>query len=576
MSEYLLPADWTPKPKANNVIDHEGNHFGKMILPRTKKLDKWMNQILGHSHYHSFYFPGPPASGKTACLELIASRLIQSQYSVYLIDSADFLDRVEQKHIDALENAHPDKLALVIDEVQTNVKSYLWLRLLRKTKCIVVAAGISSEFTSSPHFQKTFAATELFFEEDEVDEIVENFAVACNDRKAVSYPDFQKVVREISQFLLMFTGGHVFSFISLLDFILTDDMFFEHMADYAVYFRGATFLKTEKHSMIASRCLGSYSFVVKGVILGVISTGRTSLEDISLLMMSGWWNQELKWISSDYLLCHILFSDTQNWSRRSNVEKKIKDRKDIEDQLELLIVAGLQGMLESDFTDGEVSKLENAIGFVWGHNIRQKFPEIFVAPQTRTEEAPNPPHFPSIDYTFDGTLDCAIELSRNHWQINEKLKKIGPDGVYKQWHNRSVILNFQVKDLKGKRNDNPLVYHFVKSENILYKGNTPILHDVVNSLPTPQLTTKMKVLLQDQSKKRKFMFEILELAMTVKQATQNRAIEAARIAEAGSGDRTTFLELGGPKIVTAKRAKTAKKRTVKELYEESFQPQQFY
>ena len=69
---------------------------------------------------------------------------------------------------------------------------------------------------------------------------------------------------------------------------------------------------------------------------------------------------------------------------------------------------GLRGMRNTDFVKGEVSptatKMENAFMFCWGHQVRQAFPNLMIAPKTRMKHSYSDRMSPTIAFTFSGGI----------------------------------------------------------------------------------------------------------------------------------------------------------------------------
>ena len=80
----------------------------------------------------------------------------------------------------------------------------------------------------------------------------------------------------------------------------------------------------------------------------------------------------------------------------------------LDELIQAIIIMGLRGMSNADFMEGEVSpnvtKMENAVMFCWGHQVRQAFPNLMIAPKTRVKPSYSGRMSPTIDFTFSGGI----------------------------------------------------------------------------------------------------------------------------------------------------------------------------
>jgi hypothetical protein len=131
--------------------------------------------------------------------------------------------------------------------------------------------------------------------------------------------------------------------------------------------------------------------------------------------------------------------------------------------------------------------MENAVGFCWGYQVRKNMPALFISPQTRAGKGKPEKTAPTVDYTFNGLADVAIELSKNSYDIAGKIKKFkNVDGAYKEWDGKCAILNFQLTGNGLPNKVTEEVYTFILSENALYRGRKIIAQGVCNNLATPK------------------------------------------------------------------------------------------
>jgi len=125
-----------------------------------------------------------------------------------------------------------------------------------------------------------------------------------------------------------------------------------------------------------------------------------------------------------------------------------------------------------------------------GH-IKCCFPQLHMATQVQIPRVDKSRgKNPCIDFVFNGENDVGIELIRNG---NAAMCKEHADRFkdkYGRWGNSGAILNFNItgNEKKGQLYESQKmpVYHFMKGENALYKGNK-LLKQQVAYLPTPPL-----------------------------------------------------------------------------------------
>jgi hypothetical protein len=74
-------------------------------------------------------------------------------------------------------------------------------------------------------------------------------------------------------------------------------------------------------------------------------------------------------------------------------------------KIDAIIITGLRGMNQTDFEESsrhEIIKMENALGFCWGYNVRKNIPSLFISPQTRAVTGTFGKTSPTVAFTFSG------------------------------------------------------------------------------------------------------------------------------------------------------------------------------
>ena len=358
------------------------------------------------------------------------------------------------------------RTVILIDEVNSDMKDINWSMLLRNHRdLIVIGAGIPVlGSTQSPAFMVKYVPRDFYLTEDNnfQSEVVQPW---CDVYNFVSQ-QHQELAAEICKQILAFTGGHWFSFLMICNHMFQTSIFDEHCKNPYSYLTSQVFFDSDTALKVYHRCFMTDKndhVIIENILKGE-PVNRT---DIKHLENCGFWDEENKWFISP-LLTWISY----NHIRYTPGSPRKCSLKPLE-MITSIIVAGLEAMQHNDFKETSISndkwRMENSIGGLWGFHVKEAFPAIFVCPQVRADSRkPNMP-YPSIDFTFNSTVDLAIELSLNGYDINGKIEKISENGVYREWKDRSAILNFQLKKCNVKKlSTHYKVFHFVNDENALY------------------------------------------------------------------------------------------------------------
>ncbi len=428
-------------------------------------------------------------SGKTMLLQLMGGEFEKrGKFVVYYIDNADMLNCFEKSHIDEIvENAKAQgqRAVLLIDEVHKNVNARLWSYLLRsptklRNHLIVVGAGIPQLHYQSPHFQYKHEPKEVLLNNDELIEVVAAWSAEATSRGITCT---EEEVKTIVGWIFNYCGGHIYPILALCDHIFTQSNYQKHAKTYDIYFTSAEFEKTICFSNVKTRCF-DFGFDVliyfHSLFSGTISDVETSL---SRLIHLGYWVDD--WFLSQLFLL-VAFNMQRLPLEKESEQYTLLNNMSAMEKIEVIIATGLRYMEKSDFHEPAsevISKMENAIGMCWFYRLKEKMPYLYIAPQTQEFTGKRGKTRPSIDFSFDGLFSVAIEVSKNSYDIIGKLNKLSTRGVYRRWHNRGAILNFQL--VEGQLPNNPLVYTFDKQSNILYKGDVPLCVGICSALQTP-------------------------------------------------------------------------------------------
>lgn len=95
------------------------------------------------------------------------------------------------------------------------------------------------------------------------------------------------------------------------------------------------------------------------------------------------------------------------------------------DDLKILsiIVMGLKAMCVADFEEPDPNL----------YMTHTAFPNLYMAPQTRAVRGVSGKTSPTVDFTFNGDMQVAIEISKNSYDILGKIKKFSSGGVYEHF-----------------------------------------------------------------------------------------------------------------------------------------------
>ncbi len=471
----------------SKTVDPFGFQLGSVFVQRTEYISSWCDRIAGIEDCSKHYWRGPKGSGKTVFLWLLGRELQKRDLQVYYIEDADFLKNITKADINftiEMNNINNKRTVLMIDEGQSNSNDGIYTHLIRGTpSLIVLSVGVSS-YGSSPGYPDEFKynSANIFLQENELDAFTELWYTEATKRQLIDYSKQQLL--NCFQWLLLFTGGLMYPMLAISDHLLSSDIYVAHFHNYQHYLTSFMFFTSKTCTTIKSRCFDGHA---SPLFQKLLNQGEYDIDNLAQLEKFGYWdsgksNDCLKgWFVSDFLLFIV-------YNRHISYCVSLSREICMDDKIQAIIIMGLKGMSESDFMEGSsstVTKMENAIGFCWGYKVRNAFPALFIAPQTRANTNSFGKTKPTVDFTFNGEMDVAIELSKNNYDIPGKLAKFAEEGVYHQWGNRYAILNFQLVSSNVKLSNDHHVYHFVKDKNILYRGNDIICAGVVTSLPTP-------------------------------------------------------------------------------------------
>lgn len=269
----------------------------KFVSEILQKVDLYFTT---NSRANSVLLRGPRASGKSVLLNILASTLMV-QYKeclVYLIlDSNINVSTTDFKRI--VEEAGAKKVFFLFDEVHKNPYAPFWTFLLKNapSNVFVIAAGVETFNSSSVNFVIKFESSRMMLNE------AENIEIVYFWKK--KYPHII-LVSEIATYLLAYTGGHLYPYLKLCEFIFSEAKLYSDIESVCVFLNSAHFLNTPVYEDIFSRCFDNIPSKVLIAAQNMYNSVLTT-DNIDNFNNYGYWNIETGKLIS-ILLNQILFS----------------------------------------------------------------------------------------------------------------------------------------------------------------------------------------------------------------------------------------------------------------------------
>ena len=416
-------------------------------------------------------------SGKTVFLKLIGQELQDRGCVLYFVVGAE-MENFKQKYFHQLaQNAGDKTLVLLIDEVHNNVYSKHWNDLLRSGRprnLLVLGVGIPRLAASSPHFVRKFPRENelfpMFLTSEDIPEVAAFFSKDS--------PHSKEVVTKLCEQVLVFTNGHFFPFVKIMEHVLSTEI--EGDLSYiSPYLSSQDFRNSESYESIKDRCL--FVSDVLGSAVNIVANTGTEGDYANL--------ERLGIVYNGYFISPLVTIEVfLKMKPKSIVVTELDESQGMESCTAQLICAGLSVIQESDFFDinGRSIAVENAISMKWGSNVRHALPTVQVTCQARTmyEDRKGRGAKPLIDFIFNGRLNLGVEvaLNLNADGIKEHLQRF--DDKYKILKEHGVVLHIdtfrsrpvQLQSL-GEDSSNK-VYTFLTTRNELYRGSTLIRSNV--------------------------------------------------------------------------------------------------
>jgi hypothetical protein len=460
-----------------------------VIFERQELINQIADRVLTKENkgrkFNSYYWGAPFGSGKSVFLKLIGRELQKRDCDVYFVPMAEDLNLYPKDFFPQLAQEAGDKtVVLLIDEVQSNVHSGHWVRLLKihPANLLVLGVGLFRNDDLSPQFGIQFPRGRggvqkdvfpVFLNESDLPEVKAQFAKL--------YPDLPQSIRdETCEKILKYTTGHIFPFAVIVEHLLQKNR--KGSVDLDRYLSSKEFLDSTLFARVKNRCFGSLDLM----------DGDTLEKVRNYFLGKSRFGVALEKLFSSPLMTDYIF---RTLAPPLDVDEIALDDSGKTPYAEQIICAGLRNMKDEEFRP-----VENAISFQWGQYVRGTYPNLFFTSHSRTiiDDHSDPSAKPPIDFVFNGKLNLGIEmlLNGNAKSVEEHLSRF--DGKYKRSKEDGVIFHIDTMNNEptiqlGKPYESDdaknRVYTFLKNRNVLYRGSIEVKKGVCKNLPTP--TTRL-------------------------------------------------------------------------------------
>ena len=433
-------------PPIEKTIDEDGFEFGRLLISRDRYIGEWY-QSINLTAYSKHYWRGPRGSGKTSFLYLLGRKFQAEGHSVYYLEAGNlqYISKEVISHIAEFEVKGGKRVVLMIDSAHTYKDALIWSFLLRNLKSLIVlAAGVPTWIEKTPDFKRDlkYSPAKIFLQDFEIEEVIDKLL----DNKYFGNSQLVEIGRkrlmDFCSWVWKFTGGQIFPILMICDHMLGNQKVFdEHFDTYQHYLTCHEFASSDAFESISNRCLSDDRYIVE-MVKNIIATGSYSIDDVLNLDTIGYWSNN--WFYSDLMLMIHLNSSIESYNMEINLEMSQQEK------IECIIVAGFRKIDKNVFNEDcgrYTTRMGNAIGFAWGYGVKDMIPQLYISPQTHAETGKQWKTSPTVDFIFNGLMSVAIELSKNSYDIEGKIKKFEKGEVYNQWADRRAILNFEMENV---------------------------------------------------------------------------------------------------------------------------------
>ena len=484
LSDYI----WTESIAVDNskISLFPEDSFGRYILSRDRLVKKvfeaiTMIQIDSPDNAASVYVNGCHGSGKTCLLLILAEKFKNDGYTVYYFPTARRMPMNAAIMFERLLKDKSKKVAVIIDEVIPYLDALYTLLKGAYPKLVTIGAAVPRwmESGTTCMFKVELCISELVLQKEDND--FQDLIKFCVNLKATA-PDptqdncIEDVTQDICIELLNHCGGHPFPTLAFIAYFFTREdtkKYIKNLSVFNTYFNSKDFEASAVYKLVARRCFDDVQHNDYLIRVHRLLLHKADIGDEMQLEQIGWWNtQTSDFISTFFLnICKPYF-EVPECDNPLYLSESIS----AQENTELVIIAGLAGMDDSDILC-DSSKfgivVNNALSFCWAFRMQQIVPNVFMKYQHHSVSGGY------VDFYINSHADTTIKVIRNARNgsegqaidIDTHLNRF-TSGKY-HW-NKFVLLNFAMTtDLVLPRDEasHEKVYTYVRSTNILYRGN---------------------------------------------------------------------------------------------------------
>ena len=252
---------------------HDG---GKVLFQRDWFIKKTASFLLAKDDsgkHRSHYWRAPFGAGKTLFLKLIGRELQKRGCDVYMTVAAQ-MDDFDYEFFPKLAKEAGDRtVVLMVDEVQNNMNSKHWNRVLKGSKpanLLVLGAGIPQLDGFTPQFDERYPEGSevfpMFLTIDDLPEVRAHFITRTNQS--------EEITAKVCERLLEFTAGHLFAFVRFTTHVLDPSSGID-LRNLDSYLVSEKFSISTVYQEVQERCLASLTGSMLTVARGEERSGES-------------------------------------------------------------------------------------------------------------------------------------------------------------------------------------------------------------------------------------------------------------------------------------------------------------
>jgi hypothetical protein len=424
-------------------------------------------------------------------LTLLARSFQADGYQVYFFKSASAIPQGISFAFDTLLQNRSQKVAVLIDEVESNPNAALFTTLLKSAypHLVVIGAAVprysDSGVTAKFAIKVPMSGICLRQTDDDFRQLVD-YCV----RRNVTSP---ALTETICLSLLDECGGHVYPTLKFIEYFFTlapSEVVASEQA-FHQYFGGPAFLQARVYQKVIERCfdMKSNNEATKAAIR--VLGGKKQRTDTEALLRVGWWNGDTRDFISPWLVSTLLSSAPPEPAVASVVYLDATTSSEV--IAALVIAEGLSAMEQDDFfcrTNSTVASVESAVAFNWAYRVKRRVSNAHLTFQQRGT--------PGLVVVYSNdAVGTAIKVLVNATRrtVDPTSTRTSPNDIDAHaqqsvdraypW-SRYVLFNFALdKNEVVLPSDEAMwerTYTFVYQANALYRGQDPIKANVAQKV----------------------------------------------------------------------------------------------